>query len=189
MQPRPRFARFLVSLSSLLVLLSGANLRADPVITEFMASNTTTLADEDGAFPDWIEIFNPDATAVNLRGWYLTDDARDKKRWSFPTVTLAPQAYLVVFASGKDRRDPAKRLHTDFSLNADGEYLALIKPDGVTAATEFAPAFPEQRPNVSYGTGLPGTGGTSATYYLQTPTPGATNTAVQNAPLTETVKF
>ena len=145
----PRFAPFLVFVSSLLALLSVASLRADPVITEFMASNTTTLADEDGAFPDWIEIFNPDATAVNLKGWYLTDDARDKKRWSFPAVTLAPQGYLVVFASGKDRRDPAKRLHTDFSLNADGEFLALIKPDGVTAATEFAPAFPDQRTNVS----------------------------------------
>ena len=189
MPTSPRFAPFLVFVASLLALLSVASLRADPVITEFMASNTTTLADEDGAFPDWIEIFNPDATAVNLKGWYLTDDARDKKRWSFPAVTLAPQGYLVVFASGKDRRDPAKRLHTDFSLNADGEYLALIKPDGVTAATEFAPAFPDQRTNVSYGSGLPSAGGASTVYYLQTPTPGAANTAVQNAPLTETVKF
>ncbi|MEY4813958.1 MAG: hypothetical protein RLZZ162_1031, partial [Verrucomicrobiota bacterium] len=59
MPTSPRFAPFLVFVSSLLTLLTVASLRADPVITEFMASNTTTLADEDGAFPDWIEIFNP----------------------------------------------------------------------------------------------------------------------------------
>ena len=122
-----------------LALLAAPLAPADPLITEFMASNSTALADDDRDFPDWIELYNPDATAVNLNGWYLTDNATNKKKWTFPAVTIAPQGFLVVFASGKDRRDPAKTLHTSFSLNADGEYLALVHPDGTTFATEFAP--------------------------------------------------
>ena len=120
-------------------------LRADPVINEFMASNSTTLADEDGEFPDWIELRNPDPVAVNLNGWYLTDVATDKIKWQFPAVTIPAGGYLVVFASDKNRRNPAGRLHTNFSLDADGEYLALVKADGKTVVSEFSPRFPSQK--------------------------------------------
>eukprot|EP01035_Chromulina_nebulosa_P013397 gene13397-17797_t len=61
---------------------------AEPVITEFMASNTLTLKDEDGAYSDWIEIYNPDAAPLNLAGWFLTDSASAKTKWQFPSVTL-----------------------------------------------------------------------------------------------------
>jgi hypothetical protein len=71
-----------------------------------MADNESTLADEDGAFPDWIEIYNPSASPVNLLGYFLTDDKNDPTRWAFPDIT-APGAYLVVFASGKNRVNPA----------------------------------------------------------------------------------
>src|SRR5262249_49890874 len=57
---------------------------------------------------------------------------------------------LVVFASGKNRSVPGLPLHTDFSLKASGEYLALLKTDG-SVATEFAPTFQTQYPDVSYG--------------------------------------
>ena len=120
-----------------------------------MASNKTTLADDDGDFSDWIEIYNPDATPVELNGWNLTDSAKKKTKWTFPSVTLAPQAFLVVFASGKNRVDPAKPLHTNFSLDAEGEYLGLIRPDGSTVVSEFAPAYPLQRADISYGTTWP----------------------------------
>jgi hypothetical protein len=188
---RPGITRFATLLSLALALFAGlpTPAAAAPLITEFMASNSTTLADEDRAFPDWIELYNPDATAVNLSGWFLTDNATDKKKWTFPAVTLAPQAYLVVFTSGKDRRDPAKPLHTNFSLNADGEYLALVRPDGVTATTEFAPTFPAQRTDVSYGTLSPTTAGVGAVGFLVTPTPGTRNSAGLQAALTETVVF
>ena len=188
---RPGITRFATLLSLALALFAGlpAPAAAAPLITEFMASNSTTLADDDRAFPDWIELYNPDATAVNLTGWFLTDNATDKKKWTFPAVTLAPQAYLVVFASGKDRRDPAKPLHTNFSLNADGEYLALVRPDGVTATTEFAPTFPAQRTDVAYGTIAPPATGSGEVGFLLTPTPGTRNGAGLPTALTETVVF
>ncbi|PYJ00210.1 MAG: hypothetical protein DME25_21275, partial [Verrucomicrobia bacterium] len=124
---------------------------APPYISEFMASNTRTLADESGFYEDWIEIYNPSAVAVNLDGWYLTDSAGNLTKWRFPATNLAGGAFLVVFASGKDRRVPGARLHTSFQLSAAGEYLGLVKPDGVTIASEFSPVFPQQVPDVSYG--------------------------------------
>lgn len=80
-------------LTLLLMLAWSAGVRADPVITEFLAANTKTNADNDGAFPDWIEIFNPDPAPASLAGWSLTDSPTDKKKWSFPAVTV-PSAGL-----------------------------------------------------------------------------------------------
>ena len=88
-----------------------------------------------------------------LNGWYLTDDPAALQKWRFPSVTMAAGGYLVVFASGKNRIDPASELHTNFKLDASGEYLALIKPDGLTVAQEFAPHYPPQREDISYGIG------------------------------------
>ena len=48
---------------------------------------------------------------------------------------------MLVYASGRDRSTPGKPLHTNFKLSAEGEYLALVKPDGVTVASELAPVF------------------------------------------------
>ncbi|WP_265594546.1 lamin tail domain-containing protein [Haloferula sp. BvORR071] len=131
----------------LLLLLPAA---ANPVITEFMASNQATIADEDGTFADWIEVHNPDPTPVSLDQWCLTDNAAVPNKWVFPAVTLAPGEFKIVWASSKNRRVPSAPLHTNFSLSADGEYLALVRPDG-TVEQSFGPAFPAQRGDESYG--------------------------------------
>jgi hypothetical protein len=132
-----------------------------PVISEFMASNGSKeplaegeLLDEDGDSSDWIEIYNPTDLTVHLGGWYLTNDAGNLDQWKFPAgVALNPGQFLVVFASGKDRASAAAELHTNFKLNIDGEYLALVESDGVTIAHEYAPKFPQQLTDVSYGLG------------------------------------
>lgn len=123
------------------------------VISEFMARNTSTLPDEDGQFSDWIELHNSGAAPVNLDGWYLTDTTNNLTRWRIPATNIAANSYLVIFASGKNRAVPGARLHTDFNLSGNGEYLGLVRPDGVTIASEFAPLFPEQFDNISYGFG------------------------------------
>lgn len=135
-------------------IASHALAQPEIVISEFMASNTRTLQDEDGDYEDWIELRNVSTARVNLDGWYLTDNRGNLTKWRFPGVLLDVGAYLVVFASGKDRQVPGQSLHTNFRLSQDGEFLALIKPDGATVATEFAPAYPGQLTDVSYGFGL-----------------------------------
>jgi hypothetical protein len=152
-----------------------------------MAANETGLRDEDGEFSDWIEIHNPDATPVSLGGYYLTDSARNLNKWRFPDVTLNPGAYLVVFASGKDRFDSVGPLHTDFSLAEDGEYLALVAPDGVTVVSSFSPGYPGQFENVSFGLG--GTAASPVWSFFIPPTPGTTNGAGTRAgPIFTTVE-
>jgi hypothetical protein len=158
------------------IFISAALASAEPVISEFMAANSS-IPDEDGAFSDWVEIFNPDPAPVNLDGWYLTDSAGSKTKWKFPAVTLQPNGYLVVWASNKNRRDPALPLHTNFALSAGGEYLGLVKPDGTTVVSEYGPSFPAQSDNISYGLGS-GPGGSTAVGYLRRPTPGAANAAL-----------
>src|SRR6185503_4585555 len=132
----------------LLVLARSAS--AQIVISEFMADNKSVLADENGQFSDWIEIYNTSASTVNLAGWSLTDDPTHQARWFFPSTNLTPKGFMVVFADGTNRVVLGQPLHADFSMRASGEYLALLKPDG-TAASEFDPAFPDQFPDVSYG--------------------------------------
>ena len=121
---------------------------ADPVISEFMADNSGYLADEDGQFSDWIEIYNPGPGAVDLAGWSLTDDGALPKKWVFPSRTVNAGQSVVVWASAKDRA--GAQLHTNFSMNDAGEYLALVKPDGTTRTSEWNP-YPAQKENVSWG--------------------------------------
>ena len=129
------------------VVSSEANL----TISEFLARNQSAGFDEDGDSSDWLEIYNGSADPVNLDGWYLSDRADNLTKWSFPPVVINPDSYLVVFASGKDRRDPGGELHTNFKIGADGEYLGLVYSDGVTVADAYAPTFPPQFSDVSYG--------------------------------------
>src|SRR6185503_12468185 len=88
---------------------------------------------------------------VDLEGWYLTDSFHKLAKWRFPTLELLPGTYVVVFASGKNRRAEHHELHTNFKLKDSGEYLALVMPDGATIAHDFFPKYPRQKRDISYG--------------------------------------
>jgi hypothetical protein len=130
----------------------GPSLRAgasQPFITEFMARNQGTLLDEDLETPDWVELYNPGDTPVDLKGWSLTDDAKDLGKWRFPEVSLPPGKFLVVFCSGKDRADPSRNLHTSFDLFSSG-YLGLVNPERAVIS-DFGAQYPLQVGGVSHG--------------------------------------
>ena len=151
---------------------------AEPVIlSEFMAANTRTLADETRSFEDWIEIRNTGRDVVDLAGWSLTTKPNRPRQWIFPARPLPPGGLLLVWASGRDRRLPGAPLHTNFRLSRAGEYLALVRPDG-SLATEFKPGFPPQFADASYGF-LPGV--TQAVFFAA-PTPGRPNESATNLP-------
>ncbi len=139
-------------------------------ISEFMATNETTLSDEDGEETDWIEIRNGSSQSRSLNGWYLTDDANDLEKWRFPAVTVPAGGFLLVFASGKDRHIAGAELHANFKLNKNGEYLALVQSNGTSVASEYAPVFPEQFEDIAYGLNSSG-----AKRFFDAPTPGSTN--------------
>jgi hypothetical protein len=147
------------------------------VISEFMASNDGALvSDEDGDDSDWIEIYNPSGSVADLEGFFLTDDASDLTKWAFPAESLGVDDYLLVWASGKDRAVSGGELHTNFSLRAGGEHLALVKPDGVTIVSGYGVGgtdFPDQDAGVSFG----GFGELQEQGYFSAATPGAENSS------------
>ncbi|RFC50247.1 MAG: CotH protein/Chitobiase/beta-hexosaminidase C-terminal domain-containing protein/Lamin Tail Domain [Verrucomicrobia bacterium] len=137
-----------------LIVAAAAVLSVVPVrlraleVTEILTENEGGLEDADGNTPGWIELRNETGAAVSLAGWRLTDDAAVPGKWALPGVSLAAGARVVVFVSGKDRAVAGQELHANFRLDPDGEYLALMRPDG-TVAQAFAPV-PQLRRNVSY---------------------------------------
>jgi hypothetical protein len=143
---------------------------AQPLLNEFMASNATTIADDDGDYSDWIELYNAGATAYDLTDHYLSDDSDNPLRWQFPTGTIPALGYLLVWASGKDRVGPGGDLHTNFAISASGEPLLLTAPDGVTRLDEIEPRALET--DISYGR-LPD-GADHWTEFVEA-TPGAPN--------------
>jgi len=148
-------------------------LNGDVLITEFMADNEATLADENNDYPDWLEIHNYGDAAVDLTDWQLEDD---DATWTFPSMLLDPGGYRVIFASDKDRRDPAGELHTNFKLKSGGEPLALLDDAGAVVH-EYDPEYPDQLEDVSYGVRYVEEEGVLVTteQYFTTPTPGAAN--------------
>ena len=155
------------------------------IINEFMAANDGgTNNNPNGWYPiadqvagttdDWIEILNTGASTLDLGGWHLTDDSGDLTKWTFPAPTDVPAGgFLIVYASGSGVPDANGNLHTNFRLDAGGEYLALVRPAG-TVASEFGTGgidFPSQDDDISYGLHP----STSDAVYFSSPTPGAAN--------------
>ncbi len=137
-------------------------------INEFMASNYATLADENGEFDDWIEIYNGTDADVDLGGYYITDDLADATKWQIPTgdsATIIPAGeYLILWA---DKQPDQGVLHVDIKLGSGGEDLGLFDPDG-TSIDEYT--FGPQIADISEGRDA---GGEWVTY--ESPTPGASN--------------
>ena len=120
----------------------------DLIITEVMIKNHAVVQDQEGDFPDWIELCNNSGADLDLTGWSLTD-RQGKDGLVFPSYLLPADAYFVVFASGKDR--PAD-LHAPFSLSG-GEDLYLKNPEGEVVSHLICPDLPA---NISYAMGSDG---------------------------------
>lgn len=144
------------------------------VINEFLASNGSGLKTHQESAEDWIELYNRSSAAINLSGWYLTDSASEPTRWQFPSgTTIGAGGYLIVFCNSWGGESlVGGEYFANFSLSKEGEYLALIAPDGQTLIHEFFPTYPPQYTDISYS---------DAGYHLE-PTPGAANSAAYGAP-------
>jgi len=142
-----------ILLTLLLLVISS---EAHPIISEFVASNEESLKDSSGRAPDWIEIFNPTDTPIDLEGYALSDNAGNPRLFPLPKRTLTVGERLVVFASGDDLAPVEGEIHTNFKLSADGESLFLTSPAGVIVS-QFTD-YPALREDEAYGLGFPDSG-------------------------------
>lgn len=142
-------------LSIVLSCLAHPSLKADVILSEFLADNVAGIKDEDDTRQDWIELYNSGSTAVSLNGWWLSDNAAVPTKWQFPNVSIPAGGTLFLWASGKDRTLVGHPLHTNFSLSKSGEYLGLFMPAPGTGlpqvVNQFSPSYPAQATDVSYG--------------------------------------
>jgi hypothetical protein len=171
--------RFAFGVAGLLLTLGPAvsvqatNTFNSAYISEFLAENQSGLKDDEGNRSNWIELHNGGAAPVNLAGWFLTDSPTNLTKWPFPRVLLLPAKFMVVFASAKNRANDLAHLHTNFRLNKQGGYLALVNP-ATNVVSEFSPAYPKQAADVSFGSvrGEPAIRG-----FFTHPTPGKPNSS------------
>jgi hypothetical protein len=143
-------------------------------LNEISCNNKQSLPDAAGEYDDWIELYNPGATAVNIAGWYISDTLDYTIFHRIPSydpgkTTVPPGGYLILWADGQ----PAQGVtHLPFKLDKDGEefYLARFINSQYQIIDEVS--FPEARNDVTFGRIPDGSG---AWKRLSDPTPGAAN--------------
>ncbi|MDF2699839.1 MAG: hypothetical protein K0Q49_1395 [Haloplasmataceae bacterium] len=147
-------------------------------INEVMVSNGSTLLDANGNYSDWIELYNDSNLDINLANYYLTDHFDDLIKWKFPKRVIVPaKGYLIIWASGKNKTDSHNDLHTNFSINSDGEPIILVAPDGSTIVDLIKTKRTSD--NISYGR-YPDGSDNFKNFYLTSTTPGKANSLSQN---------
>ncbi|MCB9797341.1 MAG: lamin tail domain-containing protein [Alphaproteobacteria bacterium] len=135
-------------------------------INEFMASNETVLQDEGGAYPDWIELYNPNDEAVALDDWTITDDLAESDKHTLADLTIEAGGWLLLFADDDEEEGPN---HVGFNLGRSGEQIGLYDPDG-GAVDEIS--YGEQTTDVSAARS---SDGANEWMIDESPTPGAAN--------------
>lgn len=119
----------------ILILVTGINnnyIKYDKLyISEIMTKNTYTLEDNYGNYSDYIELYNGYGHNLNLEGYHLSDIEYETDRWTFPSITIKANDYLIVYATGKDKCDLEKNIcHTNFKLSSKGEIITLTDKNG-----------------------------------------------------------
>jgi len=159
-------------LFSIVFLFSSQFATAQLFINEFVASNDAGIADESGAFEDWVELYNASSTPIDIANYYLSDDLAEPTLWQIPATspsetTIEAGGFLILWFD-KDTEEGV--LHIDAKLSGSGEDIVLTAPDGVTIIDSYS--YGQQTTDVSEGRM---TDGAAIFSFFTTQTPGATN--------------
>ncbi len=124
-------------------------------INEIMSSNVSTLADKDGEYPDWLEIYNAGTTTLDLTNYGLSDNNSTPFEWTFPPVVIEPDSFLIVFASHKESQIPAVHYETIIDWGDIWRYfIGTEEPPANWRTLDFiASSWPEGPSGFGYGDG------------------------------------
>jgi len=155
-----------------LPLLPTAGSSVRLYLNEFMADNSSTIEDPDepGSFEDWIEIYNPTDSAVDMGGMYLTDDLSKPTKWQIPQGVIIPAKGYLLFWADEDKSQG--NTHTNFKLSKAGEQIGLFDTDARGNVAIDTLTFSAQSTDVSQGRLYDGGEPWGS---FEKPTPGSTN--------------
>ena len=162
----------LCTLKSISIGLSAIQ---DLVINELMADNDTTIADNNGEYDDWIELYNKGNQPIALTNLYITDDFTNPTKYQLPDIALPPHEYVIIWADEDGNQGDT---HANFKLSKNGEEVAIFDDLGLLVDSV---TFGTQQQDVAFARLPNGTGNFQTAPY---PTPGATN----DFPLSTVVK-
>ena len=117
-------------------------------ITEIMTKNTYSVKDLDNDYSDYIEIYNGYGKDIDLSGYHLSDSEFETGKWTFPSLVIKANSYLIVYASGKDKCDNENNCHTNFKLSSKGEIITLSDKNG-NIINKFT--YPNSSNDIAYG--------------------------------------
>ena len=112
-------------------LVATFNAFSQVVINEYSCSNRDIIADQNGNYEDYIELYNSSGSTVDLTGYYLSDDYSALTKWAFPSgISIPANGFLKVWASSKDEV-VGTNIHTNFKLTqTKNEVIAFSNPSG-----------------------------------------------------------
>jgi hypothetical protein len=143
------------------------------VINEVMGLNHATLADPQGDYDDWIELYNNSDTTYHLGGCYLSTSVTSTHKWRVPDgVSIAGRGYLLVWADEDTLDTPG--LHASFKLSKDGEAVYLFDAKARGNALIDSSAFSTYQQDAGWARSPNGTG----QFMDRWPTPEANNDIV-----------
>lgn len=116
------------------------------VLNEICSSNFTLVRDDNGAYSDYVELYNGGSETVLLDGYYLSDDPDSPWKYPLSSISLEPGAYHIVWLDGTD--DPQTG-RVGFGISRHGEEIFLSRRD--TGEIVDSVKVPELVYNTSYG--------------------------------------
>ena len=105
------------------LIIFSVSFSQNVLLNEIVSSNHNTYNDEDGDTPDWIELYNSTSNNISLNNWGLSDDIEDPFKWRIPNVILAPEDFLMILASDKDRVDMISEWETIIDIGDSWYYF------------------------------------------------------------------
>ncbi len=110
-------------------------------INEIMAKNAS-FADTDGAFDDWVELYNPTDSPINIAGMYMIDNHYSDGIGAWTQIpsgfdaqtTIPAHGYLVVWFDEQLDQGP---LHINEKLGGSADAVYLISSDGQTIIDSY----------------------------------------------------
>lgn len=167
-QPNTIESMFKHQLLAVVLLFFAYLAPAQVIINEISAANLNGISDGAGDYEDWVELYNPGATPVNISGWFLSDNPAKPQKWKIPAgQTINANGYKLIFCSGKDKVEGVN-LHSNFKITQTAGESVLLTKSNNTLADSYTFTIPNQL-NHSYGRS-PNGGATWKIYNLPTPT-------------------